>query len=40
MAESFANVTNQKWIGRLGGAGLVGFEDAYAMSSALTLDHA
>jgi glyoxylase-like metal-dependent hydrolase (beta-lactamase superfamily II) len=37
-AEHCANVTNEKWLGVLGGADVFGFENAYAMVNALRLD--
>jgi glyoxylase-like metal-dependent hydrolase (beta-lactamase superfamily II) len=39
-AEYCANVTNEKWLGVLGGADTFGFENAYAMVTALQVDYA
>jgi len=39
-AEYYANITNQKWLGVLGGADIFGFENAYAMIKSLSVDYA
>jgi glyoxylase-like metal-dependent hydrolase (beta-lactamase superfamily II) len=37
-AEYCANITNQKWLGKLGGADVFGFENAYTMIESLRLE--
>lgn len=38
-AEYCANVTNQKWLGKLGAADVFGFENAFTMVKALRIDY-
>jgi glyoxylase-like metal-dependent hydrolase (beta-lactamase superfamily II) len=38
VAEYCANTTNEKWLGKLGGADVYGFENAYTMMNSLRLD--
>ena len=40
LVEYYANVTNWKWLGVLGGVDTFGFKNAYAIIKSLSMDYA